>query len=601
MGIPPAMIDSVSFLAAKAVYTGWGLTFNGAFWYKQDRQKVIASLLTMCHSCLDVGETIKLRVLSKASMATITSADVTRSSEQGPGTFSYRDIANEDYSDSGYIAYQPTGEAQDELAKVLVAVDGAASVISSEVLSCPFVQDAQDVKRIGQLHFERKLMKTAEASFTTKGTRIALQPDDRITINDDNYGGTYVVLIDSVKISKDLSIQFNCSDYSISFNDWTDLSPTDQTIPADTVTSSWQPVMSGPDTTTGITGSGSNILPGRLRIGSTDSYILLEPADPLHISVFENDVETTRMGNLNGFDGYTTDVFGFAVRGPGKIGGWKIQPTLIQSDVAGSARIELDQGNARISVKDSTNAYKTVMGYLNGLAKHDGTGNWGSADYGFWAATGDNLKFDGDVKYKSGSWIVENDGSFLVQNALLQTIIRLGTDSGEKGLFIYDTSGTQLAKLISNKVFIGEAGKYFEYSVTGGLIVKTDKFELSADGSMVAVGGTFKSSNSGARTQVDEFGVTIYAAATSGKWNTFKWGDGTKWGAGVRLQIGNPNRDVPIYFPASTNNADIHLGPRSSTPSGAAEVNDICAVNGVLYICTGAGTPGTWVVVGTQT
>jgi len=631
MGVPAAMIDAVSFAAAKVIYAAWGLTFNGAFWYKQDRQKVIASLLTMCHSCLDIGETVKLRVLSKTSMATITSSDVIRTSEQGIGTFSYRDIANEDYSDAGYVAYQPTGEAQDEFIKVLVAVDGSADVISSEVVECPFVQDAQDVKRIGQLHFERKLMKTAEASFTTKGTRLALQPDDRITIDDSNYGGTYAVLVDSVKISKDLTVQFNCSDYSIAFNDWADLSPTDITIPSDTTSSSWQPVMSGPDTVTGVSGVGSNVLPGRLRIGSTDSFILLEPADPLHVSVFESDVETTRMGNLNGFDGYTTDVFGFAVRGPGKIGGWKIQPTLIQSDVAGAARIELDQGNARISVKDSTNAYKTVMGYLNGLAKHDGTGDWGAGDYGFWAASGDTLKIDGDANYKSGDWVVENDGSFLIQNAASQNIVILGTVSGVKGLYLYDSvTPTQnlLAKFTTAEAFIGEATKYLQYTVAGGLVVVGSVTATSGAIGGWQIGATSLSDVAGlvgmssavtagddirfwaghvtpgsAPFRVTEAGVVTATSGSIGGWSlasTYIYYDG----AADANSAGMALSDYPFY--AGKKYADRATAPFRVTPagvltaSGATISGDITATAGVFTGVINIGSAGQVFIDGTN-
>ena len=307
MGIPSAMIDPVTFAAAKVTFTSWGLTFNGAFWYKQDREKVLASLLTMCHSCLDVGETIQLRVLSKTSQKTITGAEVLRTSEQGEGTFTYHDLANEDLADSGYVAFQPDGEAQDELIKALVGVDGAPDVLSDEVLECPFVQDAQNVKRIGTLHFERKLMKEAEAGFTAKSTCLALQPDDVLTINDTNYGGEYAVLTDSVKINPDASIQFICSHYSITFNDWDDLTPAVLTVPEDDTDGSWQIVMSGPDDNYDL-----NALQGRIRVGTGADYILITPHNPLRISIYDDGTEILRQGNLNGFAGYVTDKYGYA-------------------------------------------------------------------------------------------------------------------------------------------------------------------------------------------------------------------------------------------------------------------------------------------------
>jgi len=223
-GIPATYIDeSVTFAAAKATFATWGLTCNGAFWYKQEREKVLASLLTQCHACLRVGEKIELHILSKTSKKTITGAEVLRTSEQGEGSFSYSDIVNTDLSDSGYVAWQAATESQDEFTKTLVAVGTTATVISKDVLEVPFVQDSENVKRIGVLHFQRKYLKEAEASFAAKGVCLALQPDDVITIDADNYGGTYTVLIDSVKINPDISIAFSTSKYTSAFQDWEDL------------------------------------------------------------------------------------------------------------------------------------------------------------------------------------------------------------------------------------------------------------------------------------------------------------------------------------------------------------------------------------------
>jgi hypothetical protein len=239
------------------------------------------------------------------------------------------------------------------------------------------------------------------------------------------------------------------------------------------------------------------------------------------------------------------------------------------------------------------------MGYLNGLAKHDGTGKWGANDYGFWASVGDSSVIDGDVRYESGDWIVENDGSLLVKNSASQTIIRLGTDTMEKGLFIYDTTGIQLAKFISNRIFVGDLSKFFEYTKGGGLVLKAANFQIDPDGTMTATGGVFRTATSGTRVQIDSEGIKIVTSDTGGQYNTKKYNE-IAYGSGVRAQIGSASRNVPIYFPSSTNYGDIHFGPKTGTPTGAAEADDCCAVNGVMYICTVAGTPGTWQKVGLQ-
>lgn len=249
MGIPAADIDeAVTYVACHATFDGLLLAYNGAFWYKQSREKVLSSLLNQCHSCLDVGDTLQLRVLSKISKATITSADIIRTSGQGEGSFGYRDLINTDYSDSVYVAWQESGQPQDSFLKVLVACDAAANVIPKDILECPFVQDSQDIQRIGRLFGQRKYGKEATISFQSKSNRLALQPDDVITISGDNYGGTYDVLIDSVKINKDGSINFSCTKFINDFDDWSDISPTALTIPKDDTSLTWQPTISGPQT-----------------------------------------------------------------------------------------------------------------------------------------------------------------------------------------------------------------------------------------------------------------------------------------------------------------------------------------------------------------
>jgi hypothetical protein len=152
----------------------------------------------------------------------------------------------------------------------------------------------------------------------------------------------------------------------------------------------------------------------------------------------------------------------------GTIGGWILEENLLKSQTTG-ARIELNKAKNRTSVFDSVNE-KVAMGYLEGLPKNDGTGNWGAGDYGFWAREGDKLRIDGDGEYINGDWIIRNDASYLVEDASLNTIVRLGTDSGEKGLFIYNTSGVRLAEYSSSKIYIGSATQYLEYDNTLGTL-----------------------------------------------------------------------------------------------------------------------------------
>ena len=153
----------------------------------------------------------------------------------------------------------------------------------------------------------------------------------------------------------------------------------------------------------------------------------------------------------------------------GEIGGWAIESNFLSSAASGK-RIQLDSNNSRISVFDAVNE-KVAMGYLDGLPKNDGTGNWGSNDYGFWARSGDSLAIDGNLEYTNGDFLVQNDASVSIINASNNEIVRLGTDSGEKGTFIYDTSGNKIAQFSSSKILIGDATDYMSWDATNGLVV----------------------------------------------------------------------------------------------------------------------------------
>jgi len=244
MGVPSADIDATSFAAAKSVYSGWSLVFNGAYWYTQPRKKVLAQLLVMCHSYLVVTDKIELHVYSKTSQKTITNADILSSGKDRPSTFRYSSII-EKVSDSGYITWKESGKPQNTFNKALVAAKASTDEISGDTIDCPFVADSQDVQRIASLAFQKKFFKSANISFKSKATLSALQPGDVITINHANYGGSYDVMIDSMKINHDLSIDFKVIKFSIALDDWTDRAPGAISPATDGTTGEFRTVLSG--------------------------------------------------------------------------------------------------------------------------------------------------------------------------------------------------------------------------------------------------------------------------------------------------------------------------------------------------------------------
>ena len=251
MGVPSAMLDSTTFTAAKTTFTAWGLAFNGGYWFHQPREAVLSQLLTMCNSCLKVTEKIELHVLSKTSIKTITSSDVLKSGNRGgQGSFKYRSVINKKLSDSGYVNWQQDDQPQDAFIKTLVGADGSTTdYISDEILNVPFIQDSIEAQKIGILYYQRKLCKIGDASFNGKAHLLTIQPDDAITIDDTNYGySSYDAIVDRIKIGHDLSTRISASKYSLSLNDWNDLSPKAHKVATDNLSGSWQNALVGPET-----------------------------------------------------------------------------------------------------------------------------------------------------------------------------------------------------------------------------------------------------------------------------------------------------------------------------------------------------------------
>ena len=94
------------------------------------------------------------------------------------------------------------------------------------------------------------------------------------------------------------------------------------------------------------------------------------------------------------------------------------------------------------------------------------------------------------------------------------------------------------------------------------------------------------------RISLTSDGLTLYVTATVGKYSTFKYGDGTKYGSGALAYIHHSSQAVPFYISAEQTVADMHYYNRGSDPTGAAAIGDTCVVGGVFKLCTTGGTPG---------
>lgn len=126
-------------------------------------------------------------------------------------------------------------------------------------------------------------------------------------------------------------------------------------------------------------------------------------------------------------------------------------------------------------------------------------------------------------------------------------------------------------------------------SLSGGLI----------EGSLIR-GATIETSSTAPRVRIDSTGIVFQITSTAGKYGAsgsgmlgFKYGSGTKYGAGIMAYLFHSSYPT-LTINAERTVADIRLYNRTSNPSGAAKVGDLMCKNGLLYICTTTGTPGTY-------
>jgi len=366
MGVSATDIDTAgSFAAATSVYSGWGLTFNGAFYEKRPRREVLAKLLIMCNSTLRVTDKIELHPLSlnnADSVATHTGSEIIKES------FSYNNIVQE-ISDSASVAFQIDSEPVDELVSVTVPVKDIGDSsgadpdnINNDTLDIRWVQDSQDVQQIGILHFQRKYLGIANPSYQTKLSELGVEPDDIITVTGTRYGGPHYILAQKISINKDGSIDFDGTVYSEELDNWNDNTPDAVDIAPEYIIfdEAWAPVISGPGSTPDF-GLPPAQLPGNIIVGdySTTNYITINP--------ISTQIVLTDDGENRVIIGYlSAGNYGIAILDPNNntivqidtnnaiFAGWQLSQTQLYSTDGGSTGIVLDASSKYIAINDIT-------------------------------------------------------------------------------------------------------------------------------------------------------------------------------------------------------------------------------------------------------
>ena len=178
--------------------------------------------------------------------------------------------------------------------------------------------------------------------------------------------------------------------------------------------------------------------------------------------------------------------------------------------------------------------------------------------------------------------------------------------SGQDGV-VMDTLGLHGYSTTLGQVFnIPTDGSQPTFS-NGVILVSNFQTSQFSGGTIIGTsitGGNIQTAATGQMIQLDSTGLRSMTGAVGSPYgnSTYKYNNSNRlYGTGVLLWINPATGSVPLQFLNQQTVADARMYNRSVTPSGAAVIGDICVVNGLFYICTAAGTPGTWTKVGTQT
>jgi hypothetical protein len=117
-------------------------------------------------------------------------------------------------------------------------------------------------------------------------------------------------------------------------------------------------------------------------------------------------------------------------------------------------------------------------------------------------------------------------------------------------------------------------------------------------------GSVIETSSTAPKIRIDSLGLYYQTAATIGKYGAstsgnygFKYGSGTKYGSSVTAYLFK--NDYPVLsIESELDTADIRLYNRTVAPtSGTHKLGDLIVINGLLYSCSVAGSPGTFSLV----
>jgi hypothetical protein len=229
-----------------------------------------------------------------------------------------------------------------------------------------------------------------------------------------------------------------------------------------------------------------------------------------------------------------------------------------------------------------------------------------------------NLPTNGDAPTFS-SGIIRSVIFEINTNAVLRTSETVGDGSSASyGILINNTgmygvganqtlSSANLKALIDGTVSL-TGSIYASMGQIGSVTISSDRLSGGLIEGALIRSGVFETAATAPKIRIDSHGMYYQLTSSAGTYGTagsagggFHYGDGTKYGSGITAYLFNNTFPVLAVQSELTSTADIRLYNRGSNPTGGThEVGDLIVVGGKLKICTAAGSPGTFTIVGTQ-
>lgn len=246
-GVASAQIDDTAKDAIADIFDARTFSANIPIWYTIPRKKLLCKLLTLGDMYIIPRDKIYLKLFSKTSQATLGKDDIIDS------TFKINPLYTKESMDSGYVVWQkstmPLGQEYEN--KNLVSAKSGTLNPSDTVIEAEWLSDDTGVKqqKAAVLAIQKILLKDKTISFSTKLTKLALEPGDMITLSELDYGAesaSYKVMIEEMHIYHDGHIDFICTKFSADLDDWGDLSKSSITVNTTYTDKAYSPVYQGP-------------------------------------------------------------------------------------------------------------------------------------------------------------------------------------------------------------------------------------------------------------------------------------------------------------------------------------------------------------------